>query len=144
MFGHVNTVLPLAIAARDAGHEVVVATGPELVDHVAARGVDVWSVGWSHQASGGRAALSPEYFIETGRRRAADLLPRALEWSPELVVHEEMELAGAVAAVATGARHAIHGLGVGLPRWVWDGMAPVVAELAGSAGRQGAGVFDAT
>ena len=46
------------------------------------------------------------------------------------MIHEEMELAGAVAAAVTGARHVIHALGVMLPRWVWDGMAPIVAELA--------------
>ncbi len=66
----------------------------------------------------------------TGRRRAFDLVPRAVAWKPDLVIHEEMELAGAVAAAVTGARHAIHALGVMLPRWVWDGMAPIVAELA--------------
>ena len=120
---------------------VVVATGPELVAHVAAHGLDTWSIGWTHEASGGRAALSPEYFVTTGRRRAADLVPRAVAWAPDLVVHEEMELAGAVAAAVTGARHAIHGLGVMLPRWVWEGMAPIVAELAAPAH---AAVFDAT
>jgi UDP:flavonoid glycosyltransferase YjiC (YdhE family) len=141
MYGHVNTILPLALAARDAGHDVVVATGPELVAHVAAHGLATWSIGWTHEASGGRAALSPEYFVTTGRQRAADLVPLAVAWAPDVVVHEEMELAGAVAAAVTGARHAIHGLGVMLPRWVWDGMAPVAAELARPAR---AAVFDAT
>ena len=143
MYGHVNTILPLALAARDAGHAVVVATGPELVAHVAAHGLDAWSIGWTHEASGGRAALSPEYFVATGRRRATR--PRAARprsrGQPDLVIHEEMELAGAVAAAVTGARHAIHGLGVMLPRWVWEGMAPIVAELARPAH---AAVFDAT
>jgi UDP:flavonoid glycosyltransferase YjiC (YdhE family) len=143
MYGHVNTILPLALAARDAGHAVVLATGPELVAPVAAHGLDTWSIGWTHEESGGRAALSPEYFVITGRRRAADLVPRAVAWGPDLVIHEEMELAGAVAAAVTGARHAIHGLGVMLPAWVWEGMAPVVAELAGPRGGDGA-VFDAT
>ena len=36
MYGHVNTLLPLADAARHAGHDVVIATGPDLVPHVAA------------------------------------------------------------------------------------------------------------
>ena len=52
-----------------------------------------------------------------------------------------MELAGAVAAAVTGARHAIHALGVMLPRWVWEGMAPIVAEMARPAR---AAVFDAS
>ena len=54
----------------------MVATGPELVDHVAARGLATWPIGWTHEASGGRAALSPDYFVVTGRRRAFDLVPR--------------------------------------------------------------------
>jgi len=42
----------------------------------------------------------------------------ALLWCDD----EEMELSGAVAAAVTGARHAIHGLGVMLPRWVWENL----------------------
>ena len=52
-----------------------------------------------------------------------------------------MELAGAVAAAVTGAHHAIHGLGLLPPSWVWERFAPVVAELARDAG--GRRPFDA-
>jgi UDP:flavonoid glycosyltransferase YjiC (YdhE family) len=129
MYGHVNTMLPLADAARRAGHDVVFATGPGLVEHVARHGFATWTIGPSHAAAGGRAALSPEYFTATGRARAADLVPAARAWRPDLVVHEEMELAGAVAAAVTGARHVVHGLGLLPPRWVWELFTPVVEEL---------------
>ena len=46
-YGHINPVLPLARAARDAGHDVVVATGAELLDHVRRHGLPVWPVGRS-------------------------------------------------------------------------------------------------
>ena len=141
MYGHVNTLLPLADAARRAGHDVVVATGPDLVSHVERRGFDTWSVGTTHAAAGGRAALSPEYFLTTGAARAADLVPRARAWRPDLVVHEEMELAGAVVAAVTGAHHVIHGLGLLPPGWVWERFAPVVDELARASG--GRRPFDA-
>jgi UDP:flavonoid glycosyltransferase YjiC (YdhE family) len=146
MYGHVNALLPLALAARDAGHTVIVATGPELLDHVARHGLATWSIGRTHEASGGRAALSPQYFVDTGTHRAADLVPLARRWRPDLVVHEEMELAGAVAAATTGARHAVHALSLRLPTWVWDTMAPIVGELARPwiSGAEAPDVFGAT
>jgi UDP:flavonoid glycosyltransferase YjiC (YdhE family) len=138
MFGHVNTMLPLADAARRAGHDVVVATGPDLVDHVARHGLATWTVGPSHEAAGGRAALSPEYFTTAGTARAEDLVPQARSWRPDVVVHEEMELAGAVVAGVTGARHVVHGLGLLPPRWVWDVFTPVVVDLGQRFGARGA------
>lgn len=130
MYGHVNTMLPLAAAAQQAGHDVAFATGPDLVDHVARHGLATWTIGPTHAAAGGRAALSPEYFVATGTARADDLVPRARSWRPDVVVHEEMELAGAVAAAVTGAHHVVHGLGLLLPGWVWEMFAPVVTDLA--------------
>jgi UDP:flavonoid glycosyltransferase YjiC (YdhE family) len=134
MHGHVNTMLPLVLEARRAGHDVVFATGPDLAAHVGRHGLPTWPVGPTHAEAGGRAALAPEYFVATGTARAADLVPRAVAWRPEMVVHEEMELAGAVAAGAAGARHVVHGLGLLPPAWVWERFAPVVGELAGRLG----------
>ena len=134
MYGHVNTILPLATSAQRAGHDVVVATGPDLVPHVAAHGVATWAIGPTHAAAGGRAAISPEYFTVTGSQRADDLVPRATAWRPDVVVHEEMELAGAVVAAVTGAHHVVHGLGLLPPRWVWELFTPVVRELVRRAG----------
>ena len=37
-------------------------------------------------------------------------MPLAEEWRPDLVVHEVSELAGAIAAARTGARHVVHGI----------------------------------
>ena len=120
MYGHVNTVLPVAIAAQHAGHDVVVATGPDLVDLVAARGLAVWSIGPSIAAAGGRAAITPDWFVTTGDQRATDLLARLGDWCPDVVVREEMELGGAVATAATGAAHVVHGLGFVPPDAILD------------------------
>lgn len=120
MYGHVNTLLPLALAAHRAGHEVVVATGADLVPHVQRRGLTAWPVGLTHaQAGGSRQASWVTYFAASAVHRAADLLPRAAAWRPELVIHEETELAGPVAAAVTGARHAVHGLGLMPPVRLW-------------------------
>lgn len=110
MHGHVNTVLPLALAARRAGHEVVVATGADLVGQVAERGLTVWPVGPTFAETG--PPRSQMDFAVAGEQRAGDLLPMAAAWGPDLVVHEETELAGLLVAQRTRARHVSHGLGI--------------------------------
>ncbi len=124
--GHVNPMLPLARAAEDAGHDVVIATGPDLVSRV--DGFTTWAVGPSSAESDAAFrdahpeadSLAPHHklpliftglFGTSALLRAADLVPRATDWTPDLVVHEPTEFAGAVAAIATGARHAVHGFG---------------------------------
>ncbi|MGH3755357.1 MAG: glycosyltransferase, partial [Pseudonocardiaceae bacterium] len=144
-YGHVNTMLPLAREARRAGHDVVVATGADLVPEIQRRGFDTWLVGPSRAESSasahpGLAALSPEEraqaptsgnpFIEASAKRAVDLVPRAKEWKPDIVVHEVTELAGALAAAHTGARHVVHGLSLAMPARTWEAIfAPGFARL---------------
>lgn len=48
MYGYVNTVLPLALAMQRAGHDVVLATGPDHVGRVGRHGVTAWPVGPTH------------------------------------------------------------------------------------------------
>jgi UDP:flavonoid glycosyltransferase YjiC (YdhE family) len=43
--GHVFPMVPLMDAARDAGHEVVIATGAEMVPDLKRRGFTTWTVG---------------------------------------------------------------------------------------------------
>src|SRR3712207_4453795 len=97
LHGHVNTTLPLALAAQQGGHAVAFATGPELAPALARRGLATWPVGPTHaQAGGNRQASWLAYFEATAERRAAELVPRAIAWKPDLVVHEETELSGPV------------------------------------------------
>jgi len=128
-YGHVNTILPLARQARGAGHEVAFATGAELVPEIERRGLDPWQVGpsraevdaWVRAAHPNLEQLpveqrtrvaAPVLFIESAGKRAVELVPRAQQWKPEIVVHEETELAGALAAAHTGARHVVRALGL--------------------------------
>jgi UDP:flavonoid glycosyltransferase YjiC (YdhE family) len=143
--GHLNPMLPLAVAARAAGHDVVIATGPDLVSHV--DGFGTWAVGPTSAEADAefRAAhpdadsLAPRHklpiiftglFGASALHRAADLVPRAIEWTPDLVVHEPTEFAGAVAAIAAGARHAVHGFGQ-MPALFGDLLALGMRRLAG-------------
>jgi UDP:flavonoid glycosyltransferase YjiC (YdhE family) len=127
VFGHFLPMTPLIEAARRAGHEVVVASAADLEVEVKRLGVEFWQAGpgvaeiiGDHDMNE-QDDFSPEeriardvakFFVPSARQRAGDLVPRAKAWQPDLVVHEPTEMAGAVAAAATGARHAVHGLGI--------------------------------
>jgi UDP:flavonoid glycosyltransferase YjiC (YdhE family) len=131
LYGHVNTMLPLAGAALNAGHDVVVATGPDLVAHVQRHGFEAWGVGLRHAEAGGSRQVSwLAYFEATAQKRLADLVPRALRWQPDWVVHEETALCGPVLAALCGAAHGVHGLGVMPPPQVWGPFAQAVDRLA--------------
>ena len=137
--GHLLPLLPLAKAADRAGHQVVVASGAEGVDEAARRGLPTWDVGPSRaeadaafrEAVGDLGAIAPERRIPTAvagvfgtaaSRRAEVLVPRAVDWEPDVVVHSISELAGAVAAAVAVPRHIVHGLGPLAPEaWTWFG-----------------------
>jgi UDP:flavonoid glycosyltransferase YjiC (YdhE family) len=128
--GHVLPLVPLAQAARDAGHDVVVVGGASLAGpvrdaglvHVAAGPPDLPSV----------FARLPERQGLTGRRlaaviwkgafagilaeaMAAAVLDLAASWRPDLVVHEDSEQGSWIAADALGIPY------VGLQATAWRG-----------------------
>jgi UDP:flavonoid glycosyltransferase YjiC (YdhE family) len=130
LYGHVNPMLSLALAARRAGHEVAFATGRDLIPHVERFGLDAWPVGLTHaEAGGSQHGAWLNYFEQAALPRAAELLPRALEWRPDIVVHEETELAGPVVAAACDARHAVHGLGLVPSMKIWPAFAEAVGRI---------------
>ena len=111
-YGHFHPVAPLALAAQARGHDVVVATSPAFVDWVRRCGL-------SAEPSGLTASEADERVAELGitdHRLAAfhrfstvavppmatDLLKLGRRWSPDLVVHEEGEYAGPLAAALLG------------------------------------------
>jgi UDP:flavonoid glycosyltransferase YjiC (YdhE family) len=144
--GHLLPLLPLIRAAQRAGHEVVVASGAEGVAEARRRGLPTWDIGPSRaEADAAFRAQVPDLgsvpppqrmatvisgmFGAAAFARAANLVPRALQWQPDLVVHPITELAGAIAAARTGARHAVHGLGP-LPAEAWDWFGARLGDLA--------------
>ena len=127
MVGHVNTILPLALAAQRAGHAVVLATGVDQARRVERAGLTAWSVGPTFEEAGW-PPRSPLDFLAPADKRVVDLLPRAERFAPDVVVHEETEAAGAVVAARTGARLVRHGLGIaaaGAP----EAFAPILDDL---------------
>lgn len=145
LYGHVNTLLPLARAARQQGHDVAFATGADFGAHIERQGLAAWAVGPTHaQAGGNRQDSWLAYFAATAQQRAADLLARAVPWQPDAVIHEMTELGGAVTASATGAVHFVHGLGL-LPRsTVWPALLEGVERLGRHVGVPQVSLADAT
>ncbi len=109
-YGHFHPLAPLALAARDAGHRVRVASGPDLAEWIASCGLDAFSVGPTH-ADARRVAQSrypddawtPHMFTDVWVPSALpDLLALSASWQPDLVVHEELEYAGVLLAAILG------------------------------------------
>jgi Glycosyltransferase family 28 C-terminal domain len=131
LFGHLNPLIPLAQAARRAGHTVMVASGG---DALASLPVGLARVDVAPGFDFGRIArkamlrhpllLRAELAGKAGTRGVAlifgavndTLAPRvvhpAREWRPDLVVHEPLTVAGAVAAADLGVPAVVHGTGL--------------------------------
>ena len=141
LYGHLLPMLPLVRAAERAGHDVRVATGPDLRDPLTDRGLKVVPVGptfaqsWSaHEAVWADPELADEQkmmdglvalFGEPGLARYADLASLTGEWRPDLVVHDVLETAGPLLARSLGVPGIVHGIGP---------MFPFYAELMGPVG----------
>jgi len=131
LFGHLYPLLPLARAAKMAGHAVVVATGADIAPLAQRDGLDTWSVGMTHsQAGGDNQASWLDYFEMGARERIVQLTPRCCAWHPDLVIHEETELAGPVVAASIGVRSIVHGLGPMLPVRLLPWVARAIERLA--------------
>ncbi|MEU5781229.1 nucleotide disphospho-sugar-binding domain-containing protein [Micromonospora lupini] len=117
LVGHVFPLVPLAVALRDAGHDVLVATGggamaaagAGLAVHDVAPGFDFGRI--ARRVFLRHPLIARAEMAGTAGTRGAGLLFGALndqltdpvvalatEWRPDLVVHEPFAVAGAVAA----------------------------------------------
>ena len=141
--GHLQPMLPLLRAASAAGHQVVVATGPDLVGELQRRGYQTWSIGptareaWAELRSrpplldpaAQRARTASVLFGRPGVARVRDVLTRATNWAPDVVVHSLLEVAGAEVAALLGAREIVCSFTSGVKR-AQDLLPRVTAELA--------------
>ncbi|HEX3394716.1 MAG TPA: glycosyltransferase [Acidimicrobiales bacterium] len=128
--GHFNPMLPLARALAAAGHQVAFATSEAIEPHVVKAGFEFLAAGISlpDQLAEARrrfpdqaALLGAERFENFVPRmlggvaappRIADLMPIVEQWRPDVVVHDETELGGPVAAAGAGIPHADHSVGI--------------------------------
>ncbi|MDN5795710.1 MAG: glycosyltransferase [Intrasporangium sp.] len=140
-YGHVLPLLPLLRAAERAGHDVRLATGPDLVGPLAAWGIDAHPVGptWAESWSAHEAVWADQGMPDGQRMmdgvvvlfgtpalaRLVDLSVMAHDWRPDLLVHEVLEMAGPLLGRRLGVPSVVRGFGP---------MFPFYAELIGPAG----------
>jgi UDP:flavonoid glycosyltransferase YjiC (YdhE family) len=131
--GHVQPIVPLAVAARDAGHEVTWSTGTDACTLLDPFGIRTEPAGLT-QAE--RMAVYADRYPEaaglTGEARAEFMFPhlfgaiaapamidRLLEvgrsWRPDVIVHDAAEFAAPAVAAALGIPHAVHAFGFAVP-----------------------------
>jgi UDP:flavonoid glycosyltransferase YjiC (YdhE family) len=141
-YGHFNRLVPLARAFGRAGHPVAFATAAAFGPRVAAAGFDFFPTGLSmaDQLDGARLAYPTPFALPPGQARfeafvpamlagvaaparAADLIPLARWWRPDLVVHDEAEMAAPLAARLIGVGWASASIVLRRP--------PAMAALAG-------------
>ncbi|GAA4712919.1 glycosyltransferase [Nocardioides conyzicola] len=124
-------MLPLIRAAERGGHDVRVATGPDLISPLAARGLDVhavgpsWAFAWSaHEAVWADPGLPEDQKMMDGVvalfgtpavQRLDDLTSMAAQWRPDVVVHEVLEQAGSLLAHRLAIPGVVHGIGPMFP-----------------------------
>lgn len=131
-YGHLYPLMPLAGAAREAGHDVVFATGEDFVPRLQTLGFETHRAGPSMDEAaaevlrddpaaptadgrpnweiGGRVV-----FDVLARRTADDLLPLLDRIDPQLVVFEESDIGAVVAASLAGIPTICHTLGRAVP-----------------------------
>jgi UDP:flavonoid glycosyltransferase YjiC (YdhE family) len=116
--GHLEPLLPLAHAARAAGHDVAFAGRPWMTPKVEALGFDAFP-------SGSDVGLAPVtrplvaidmerelldlrdgFGRRIARERATDLLPLFRVWRPDVIVWEETDFGAAIVAERLGLPHA--------------------------------------
>ena len=127
--GHVLPLMGVARALAGDGHEVLVATAPDLCPFVASRGVPAEPAGmtdgaavaeahhrWPETRSTPAGAWTLRMFCQIAApAMAADVGPLIDRWRPHVVVREEGEHGGPVAAAVAGVPWVTHAWGSPLP-----------------------------
>ena len=160
--GHIHPMVPLATAFARAGHDVAWAVADEVAPKLRREGFEVFAAGrgdipWAEfeqRFPGLREMASsdrPEQAFARvfGAARAEpmidDLLPIARRWRPALVVNDQAELAGPIAAAALGVPSVTHAHGSALPRQMLETATEFTAPLWRARGlepRPFAGTYD--
>lgn len=132
--GHVQPLLPLALALRARGHDVLFATASDGCGWAEAAGIDTVVVGIDSRSRMAEYERRwPAFAALRGEARVEKMFPRlfgaitahaafpglcetAESWQPQVVVSEAGDFAGPVVAAALGVPQVTHGFGLVVPR----------------------------
>ena len=146
-YGHVIPMLPLAHAFREAGHDVLWATAEQATPLVTASGTEAVASGASGaEEAAVRAAVRDQGEELAGPARAAFVFPRmfgealtppmaadlvgiARDWGPDLLIHEQAELAAPLVAALLAVPSVTHSFGTAVPVQALDESASLLAGL---------------
>ena len=160
--GHFNPMLALAQALVRAGHDVAFATASDFCPHIERAGFPAFPAGLSlpDQIEQARRRYPDQDRLSAMERfeqfvprmlagvaapaRLADLVGLVPGWKPDLVVHDETEFAGPVAAAAAGVPWADQSVGILRPlamaRLAGETLAPLCQQYGVDVGPFG-GLF---
>ena len=132
-YGHVLPMLTLVGTLQRRGHDVLWATGADACRTVRSAGIEAAEAGLTdaeaaslrmaarRTAAGMRPEVAPLvvfpllFGAPRVERMLPDLLPLARAWRPDLVLHEQGELAGPLVAALLGVPNVTHAFGGGIP-----------------------------
>jgi UDP:flavonoid glycosyltransferase YjiC (YdhE family) len=148
-YGHLQPLLPLAQALADAGHEVAIATGPDMCRRAGAAGFTTFNAGIAADVAFGRLAdrypdqeynrLAPSEILDWylphlfGEVMAPlmldDLEPMVRKWQPDVILHDTWEFAAPIVAASLGIPSVNQTLGIRFYDRYVDAIASAVAPL---------------
>ena len=127
--GHIHPLLPLARALREAGHEVAMVSVEAMRADVERERIPFFPAGIN--ALGDPATMAAVNAVPLERQRAfifgrvfagievearlPELQSIVAEWNPDLLVHEQSEMTGAIVAAKAGIPHVTVSFGVMTP-----------------------------
>jgi UDP:flavonoid glycosyltransferase YjiC (YdhE family) len=153
-YGHRLPLVGLARAIRDRGHAVLWATAGDVATQVTAAGLDPVAAGMTtsehtlarQAVRDAMPVLRPEqigahvfprlFGAALAPRMIEDLLPVAQNWAPDLMVHEQAELAAPLVANLLGVPHLTHGFGAVTPAATVSDAGTMVAGMWEEHGRE--------
>ena len=162
-FGHFLPMVPLARASADAGHDVRFATAAAFCPHVEKAGFEAVAAGLSMPDQMQQAAqrYPEQHALAFGKERFEAFVPRMLagvaaparaadlgaiieRLEPDLLVHDETDFGGPLAATAAGVAYADHSVGwlrpLAMARLAGATLAPVAEQWGVQLGEFG-GMF---
>jgi UDP:flavonoid glycosyltransferase YjiC (YdhE family) len=148
-YGHLQPLLPLAQALVDAGHDVAIATGPDMCRRAGAAGFTTFRAGIGADVAFGRLAdrypdqeynrLAPSEILDwylphlfgevMAPQMLDDLEPLVRSWQPDVVLHDTWEFAAPLVAASVGIPSVNQTLGIRLYDRYVDAIADAVAPL---------------